>query len=66
MRRTLLVILTAALAALPATADAAVRHTVRGAGFGHGIGMSQYGAYGFALEGSGTTPSWPTTTRALA
>ena len=52
MRRTLLVILTTALAVLPATADAAVRHTVRGAGFGHGIGMSQYGAYGFALEGS--------------
>ena len=29
------------------------RHVVRGAGFGHGIGMSQYGAYGYALEGSG-------------
>ena len=25
---------------------------VRGAGFGHGIGMSQYGAYGFAQKGS--------------
>jgi stage II sporulation protein D len=53
MRRTLS--LTAALlvlaAAVPA-ADAAVRHVIRGAGFGHGIGMSQYGAYGFALEGS--------------
>ena len=36
-----------------ATADAAVRHVIRGAGFGHGIGMSQYGAYGFALQGSG-------------
>ena len=24
---------------------------VRGAGFGHGVGMSQYGAYGFALAG---------------
>ncbi len=51
MRRNLMVISLAALAALPATADAAVRHVVRGAGFGHGIGMSQYGAYGFALEG---------------
>jgi stage II sporulation protein D len=51
MRRNLLLISLAALAALPATADAAVRHVVRGAGFGHGIGMSQYGAYGFALEG---------------
>ncbi|MGH2803441.1 MAG: SpoIID/LytB domain-containing protein, partial [Thermoleophilaceae bacterium] len=51
MRRTLL--LTAlVLLTLAAPADAAVRHVIRGAGFGHGIGMSQYGAYGFALEGS--------------
>jgi stage II sporulation protein D len=52
MRRTLLA--TAAvlsLAAAPA-ADGAVRHVVKGAGFGHGIGMSQYGAYGYALEGA--------------
>ena len=27
--------------------------TIRGAGFGHGVGMSQYGAYGFALHGWG-------------
>jgi stage II sporulation protein D len=39
------------LAAAPAAADAAVRHVIKGAGFGHGIGMSQYGAYGYALEG---------------
>ena len=26
---------------------------IRGAGFGHGIGMSQYGAYGLALQGVG-------------
>src|SRR5918998_721143 len=39
-------------AAVPVTADAAVRHVIRGAGFGHGIGMSQYGAYGYALEGA--------------
>jgi stage II sporulation protein D len=48
--------LTAALAGMVAVvpaADAEVRHVIRGAGFGHGIGMSQYGAYGFALEGSG-------------
>ena len=38
--------------AVPAAADAAVRHVIRGAGFGHGIGMSQYGAYGYALEGA--------------
>lgn len=47
--------LTAALVGLAAAApaaDAAVRHVISGAGFGHGIGMSQYGAYGFALEGS--------------
>ena len=40
------------LAAAPAAADAAVRHVIKGAGFGHGIGMSQYGAYGYALHGS--------------
>src|SRR5918996_1758438 len=54
MRRTPLS-LTAALVGMAAavpTADAEVRHVIRGAGFGHGIGMSQYGAYGFALEGS--------------
>jgi stage II sporulation protein D len=51
VRRTILFTLVAALAAAP-TAEAAVRHVVRGAGFGHGIGMSQYGAYGYALEGS--------------
>jgi stage II sporulation protein D len=39
-------------AAVPSTAGAAVRHVFRGAGFGHGIGMSQYGAYGFALQGA--------------
>ena len=26
-------------------------HVIRGAGFGHGIGLSQYGAYGYALHG---------------
>ena len=45
----------AALLALlvAAPADAANRFTIRGAGFGHGVGMSQYGAYGFALHGFG-------------
>src|ERR687898_840101 len=53
MRRSAPLIALAALAAaLPATADGAVRHVLRGAGFGHGIGMSQYGAYGYALEGA--------------
>ena len=50
-------------AAVPA-ADAGVRHVIRGAGFGHGIGMSQYGAYGFALEGSDYDRILRTTTRA--
>src|SRR5688500_12513038 len=52
MRRTALLTAAALLFAVPATADAAVRHVIRGAGFGHGIGMSQYGAYGYALEGA--------------
>jgi stage II sporulation protein D len=57
MRRPLLLTaLLLCLAAVPATAHAAVRHVVRGAGFGHGIGMSQYGAYGYALEGRGYAP----------
>src|SRR5215212_7571316 len=39
------------LGAAPAS-EAAVHHVIRGAGFGHGIGMSQYGAYGYALKGA--------------
>ena len=48
-------ILTLALACLlPAgtAAAASSKFTIRGAGFGHGVGMSQYGAYGFALNGA--------------
>ncbi len=52
MRRTLLLTALLASLAVPATAGAAVKHVIRGAGFGHGIGMSQYGAYGYALEGA--------------
>ena len=37
----------------PAAAEAARVVVVRGAGFGHGIGMSQYGAYGYAKKGIG-------------
>ena len=52
MRRLLL--LTALLSlSVPATADAATRWIVNGGGWGHGLGMSQYGAYGQALEGRG-------------
>jgi stage II sporulation protein D len=54
MRRGPLTILLAALCcalALPAGAAAAKRWVVKGAGFGHGVGMSQYGAYGYAKHG---------------
>src|SRR5687767_187598 len=36
----------------PAPATGATRLVVDGAGFGHGVGMSQYGAYGFARRGA--------------
>jgi stage II sporulation protein D len=44
---------TAALAAFSAAARAASTFYIRGGGDGHGIGMSQYGAYGYALHGAG-------------
>jgi stage II sporulation protein D len=52
MRRTLIP-LTALLAAFaaPAQADAQTRWVADGAGWGHGIGMSQYGAKGMAEHG---------------
>src|SRR5882724_4711010 len=40
----------ACLLAVPAAASAKV-WVVKGAGFGHGVGMSQYGAYGYAKHG---------------
>jgi stage II sporulation protein D len=51
MQRTtaLFAVLIAALAAAPA--HAASRFVIRGAGFGHGVGMSQYGADGYAQHG---------------
>jgi stage II sporulation protein D len=50
VRRALL--LTALLAlATPAASDAATRYDVSGGGWGHGVGMSQYGAYGMAQQG---------------
>jgi stage II sporulation protein D len=48
--RLLLAALTCALV-LPAAASAKV-WVVKGAGFGHGVGMSQYGAYGYAKHGA--------------
>jgi len=51
MRRSITLTLLLLVLLAPAAAHGAVRHVVRGAGFGHGIGMSQYGAYGFAQKG---------------
>ncbi|HEY6654754.1 MAG TPA: SpoIID/LytB domain-containing protein [Solirubrobacterales bacterium] len=65
LRGTRIILLAALLLALalPATASALVRSggvhkavkarawVVNGAGFGHGVGMSQYGAYGYAKHG---------------
>ena len=46
-------ILVAAFALLlcPSPAGAASKWVVKGAGYGHGVGMSQYGAYGYAKNG---------------
>ncbi len=41
----------AASLALSASAVASVNWVVHGRGFGHGVGMSAYGAYGYALHG---------------
>ena len=43
------VLLACMLAPSPASAD--TTWTMTGHGFGHGVGMSQYGAYGYALHG---------------
>ncbi len=43
----------ACLLALAPTASAAVSWIVHGRGFGHGVGMSAYGAYGYAKHGKG-------------
>jgi SpoIID/LytB domain protein len=52
MRRLLPITLAAMLAVAPAADAAKKRFTIRGAGFGHGVGLSQYGAYGYALHGA--------------
>jgi stage II sporulation protein D len=55
LTRNLRILLLAAALTLGATASAhaASRFTIRGAGFGHGVGMSQYGALGYAQHGWG-------------
>jgi stage II sporulation protein D len=47
----LLATLASLVAIPPAAADAGVSWVVHGHGFGHGVGMSAYGAYGYALHG---------------
>jgi stage II sporulation protein D len=47
----LLIIALGACLLVAAPAMGKARFTIRGAGFGHGVGMSQYGAYGFAKQG---------------
>jgi stage II sporulation protein D len=47
----LLTIVVLGAALLAPAARGAVSWTVKGHGFGHGIGMSQYGAYGYAEHG---------------
>jgi stage II sporulation protein D len=46
-------LISTALLAVTAPAAHAQDWVVRGAGFGHGVGMSQYGAYGMAQAGAG-------------
>src|SRR6476659_1628054 len=41
----------ACLTVLPVAAHAKSSFVIKGAGFGHGIGLSQYGADGYALHG---------------
>ncbi|HWH94563.1 MAG TPA: SpoIID/LytB domain-containing protein [Baekduia sp.] len=54
MRRTAAIACVALIALIAAPgAHAAGRLVVKGHGFGHGIGMSQYGALGFAQHGTG-------------
>ncbi len=52
MRRTARIrtVLLALIAALVPAAAARADYVIDGRGFGHGVGMSQYGAYGYALR----------------
>jgi stage II sporulation protein D len=53
VRRIALCLPIALIAALPAPAGAAGGWVIEGRGWGHGVGMSQYGAYGYAKHGAG-------------
>jgi stage II sporulation protein D len=52
-RATVLSLLLAASCVAPAAAEGSVTWVVHGAGFGHGVGLSAYGAYGYGLHGYG-------------
>jgi stage II sporulation protein D len=51
MRRFTILLSTVATLAFAPAAGAATIFEINGGGDGHGIGMSQYGAYGYALQG---------------
>ena len=53
MRTAILSSILAAALAAPAPASAAATWIVRGGGFGHGVGLSAYGAYGYGKHGLG-------------
>ena len=50
MRKLVLALVAGLLLAAAPAAQAATKLTITGAGFGHGIGMSQYGTYGYSLH----------------
>lgn len=52
MRRTTLVIALVLFATLASSAFGASTFVIRGKGWGHGVGLSQYGTLGFAREGA--------------
>lgn len=51
MKRATAILIFGALLASASTAGAASSHAFRGGGWGHGVGASQYGAYGLAQKG---------------
>jgi stage II sporulation protein D len=52
MRRIALIVLAGSLLATAPAEAASSTFTIRGAGWGHGVGMSQFGALGYAKRGS--------------
>jgi stage II sporulation protein D len=53
VRTAALTLIILAASAAPATATGAATWVVNGGGFGHGVGLSAYGAYGYGLHGFG-------------